>query len=135
MFQQIQLGEQPNFDFHVFAEYATARKQDELVAEAWDGRNLSDTSAGYDSHLTSNQYHALFKTKKGEYSIYSFTNIGYVPATPVSAEKLARAHSTEPASIHVQHCGGTDGNQPLDKAIQRWNDIIHNLSSLTSKPV
>ena len=132
MFEQIQLGEKPNLDSHAYSQYATDREQDELIAEAWDGRNLSDRSTEYDSHLTRNEYHVVYKTQTGEYIIYSFTNIGYVPAIPVSPEKLERAHSGEPACVHMQHCGWSDGSQPLDKAIEWWNQTTHNLSSRTA---
>lgn len=133
MFQQIQLGEKPNFDSHIFSGYNTACQQDQLIAEAWDGRNLPDTSKGYDSHLTSNEYHAVYKTEAGEYNIYSFINIGYVPAIPVSPEKLQRAHAVEPADVYMEHCGWHNGGQPLDKAIAWWSHITEKLASRTSK--
>jgi hypothetical protein len=128
MFQQIQLGEKPNHDFHVYSSYRTAHQNDQLIAEAWDGRSLPDNSLGYDTHLTSNEYHAVYKTTAGEYNIYSFTNIGYIPAIPVSEEKLERAHAAEPARIHMEHCGWSGGGEPLEKAVQCWNGIIEGLA-------
>lgn len=136
MFPEIQLGEKPKFDFRVYSAYTTAREHDQLIAEAWDGRNLPDTDHGHDSHHTSNEYHAVYKTPAGEYYIYSFTHIGYVPAVPVAAEKLERAHAAEPGCVHMEHCGWSNGEQPLDKAITWWNQITHNLSTQrASQPV
>lgn len=129
MFQQIQLGEKPKFDFRVYSAYTTAREQDQLIAEAWDGQNLSDICQGHDSHHTGNEYHAVYKNKEGEYYIYSFTHIGYVPAISVSADKLERAYAAEPECVHMEHCGWSHEEQPLEKAIQWWNHITHNLSN------
>lgn len=133
MFQQIQIGEKPKFDSNVYGAYAKAIAFDELIAEAWDGRNIPDADVRHDSHHTLNEYHAVYKTKEGEYYIYSFTKIGYIPAIPVSAEKLERAHAAEPEAIHVEHCGWHDSDHPQAKAMEWWNS--HVISHLASRTV
>lgn len=131
MFEQIQLGDKPKFDSNAYAAYDRAVAFDELIAEAWDGRNLADADAKHDSHHTLNEYHAAYKNKDGEYYIYSFTHIGYIPAIAVTAEKLERAHTAEPESIHVEHCGWHDSDNPQAKAMEWWN--THVISRLASR--